>query len=71
MARRITKKCVACAQLSAADAQQLHGKKGDGCWDEKRCPRRRSHYRHRQRLNEKGGCSINSSFWCWFLMMAR
>ena len=53
MPRRINKKCVACAQLSAADAQQLHGKKGDGCWDEKRCPRRRSHYRHRQQLNEK------------------
>ena len=53
MPRRINKKCVACAQLSAADAQQLHRKKGDGCWDEKRCPRRRSHYRHRQQLNEK------------------
>ena len=52
MPRRVSKKCVACAQLSAADAQQLHGKKGDGCWDEKRCPRRRSHYRHRQHLNE-------------------
>jgi len=53
MPRRINKKCVACAQLGAADAQQLHGEKGDGCWDEKRCPRRRSHYRHRQQLNEK------------------
>ena len=53
MPRRVSKKCVACAQLSAADAQQLHGKKGDDCWDEKRCPRRRSHYRNRQQLNEK------------------
>ena len=53
MPRRISKKCVACAQLSAADAQQLHGKKGDDCWNEKRCPRRRSHYRNRQQLNEK------------------
>ncbi len=53
MARRITKKCVACAQLSAADAQQLHGKKGDGCWHDKRCPSKRSYYRNRQRLNEK------------------
>ena len=53
MARRINKKCVECAQLSAADAQQLHGKKGDGCWHDKRCPSKRSHYRNRQRLNEQ------------------
>ena len=53
MPRRIDKKCVACAQLSAAQARQLHGKKRDGCWSEKRCPRKRSHYRHRQALNEK------------------
>ena len=53
MARRITKKCVECAQLSAAQAQQLHGKKGDGCWHDKRCPSKRSYYRNRQRLNEK------------------
>ena len=53
MARRITKKCVECAQLSAADAQLLHGKKGDGCWNDKRCPSKRSYYRNRQRLNEK------------------
>ena len=53
MARRITKKCVECAQLSAAQAQLLHGKKGDGCWNEKRCPSKRSYYRNRQRLNEK------------------
>ena len=53
MPRRIDKKCVECAQLSAMAAQQLHGKEGDGCWNEKRCPRRRSHYRHRRELNEK------------------
>ena len=53
MARRITKKCAECAQLSAADAQLLHGKKGDGCWHDKRCPSKRSYYRNRQRLNEK------------------
>ena len=52
MPRRIDKKCVACAQLSAATAQQLHGKAGDGCWNEKRCRRRRSHYRNRQQVNE-------------------
>ena len=53
MPRRVNKKCVECAQLSAADAQLLHGKKGDDCWNEKRCPRRRSHYRHRRELNER------------------
>jgi hypothetical protein len=53
VARRVSKKCIECAQLSAAQAQQLHGKKGDDCWSEKRCPRRRSHYRNRQVLNEQ------------------
>ncbi|MEA5463634.1 hypothetical protein [Leptothoe sp. PORK10 BA2] len=53
MPRRVNKKCIECAQMSAAQAQQLHGKQGDGCWSEKRCPRRRSHYRHRQVLNEQ------------------
>ena len=52
MPRRIDKKCVECAQLGAAQAQQLHGKAGDGCWNEKRCPRRRSHYRNRRQVNE-------------------
>ena len=53
MPRRIDKKCVECAQLSAATAQQLHGKEGDDCWNDKRCRRRRSHYRNRRELNEK------------------
>ena len=53
MPRRIDKKCVECAQLSAATAQQMHGKEGDGCWNDKRCRRRRSHYRNRRELNEK------------------
>ncbi|MEL7333731.1 MAG: hypothetical protein AAFZ17_12060 [Cyanobacteria bacterium J06650_10] len=53
MARRINKKCVECAQLTAADAQYLHEKKGDGCWHDNRCPSKRSYYRNRQRLNEK------------------
>ena len=39
--------------MSSADAQQLHGKKGDGCWHDKRCPSKRSYYRNRQRLNEQ------------------
>ncbi len=53
MARRVSKKCVECAALSAKAAQQLHGGKGDGCWNNKLCPSKRSHYRHRQRLNEQ------------------
>lgn len=53
MPRRISQKCIECAQFSAAQAQLLHGKQGDDCWNEKRCPRRRSHYRHRRELNEK------------------
>ena len=53
MARPVPKKCVECAPLSASQAQQLHGKKGDGCWRQKRCPSKRSYYRNRQRLNEE------------------
>ena len=52
MPRRINPKCIACAQLDAMQAQQLHGPDGDGCWDESRCHRRRSHYRHRRKHNE-------------------
>ena len=39
--------------MSVVKARQLHGESGDGCWVEKRCHRRRSHYRNRQGLNEK------------------
>ncbi len=53
MPRRISKKCVECARLSAPMAQQLHGPGGDGCWVESRCRRRRSHYRNRLEVNEK------------------
>jgi hypothetical protein len=53
MARRVSKKCVECAQLSVAQAQQLHGQAGDRCWNDKRCPSKRSYYRNRQRLNEQ------------------
>ena len=53
MARRVPKKCVECAPLGASQAQQLHGKNGDGCWHQKRCPSKRSYYRNRQRLNEQ------------------
>lgn len=53
MPRRINKKCVSCAQISAAEARLVHGKEGDRCWDDKCCPRRRSHYRNRRRVNEE------------------
>lgn len=53
MPRRINKKCLACSQLSADAAQQLHGPEGDNCWNPKICPRRRSHYRHRRDNNSK------------------
>ena len=53
MPRKINKKCIACAQLSADEAQHLHGPDGDGCWSEQRCPRRRSHYRNRRQVNEE------------------
>ena len=53
MPRKISHKCIACAQLSAQKAQQLHGPEGDGCWVNSRCRRRRSHYRNRLDVNEK------------------
>ena len=53
MPRRIDPKCLACAQLDAEAAIALHGPKGDDCWDSKRCPRRRSHYRNRRENNAK------------------
>ena len=53
MPRKISKKCIECAQLSAQKAQQQHGPDGDGCWVESRCRRRRSHYRNRLEVNEK------------------
>ncbi|WP_008318670.1 hypothetical protein [Leptolyngbya sp. PCC 6406] len=51
MPKRIDPKCLACAQLSAAEAQVRHGPEGDGCWVASRCRRRRSHYRHRVTVN--------------------
>ncbi|MEL6385367.1 MAG: hypothetical protein AAFQ89_23460 [Cyanobacteria bacterium J06626_18] len=53
MPRRADPRCIACAQLSAEKARKLHGQKGDGCWNEKRCHRKRSHYRNRRTQNEK------------------
>ncbi len=51
MPRRISQKCLDCTQLSVTEARQIHGPEGDNCWDEKRCHRRRSHYRHRRDIN--------------------
>ena len=53
MPRRGAPKCIACAHLIADMARQLHGPQGDGCWNEKRCHRKRSHYRNRREQNEK------------------
>lgn len=47
MSRSLSEKCRLCSKLSSAQAQQLHGAGGDGCWDAKRCHDRRSYYRHR------------------------
>lgn len=51
MPRKIDPKCLECARLPVAEARQLHGPKGDGCWQEQRCHRRRSHYRRRRDVN--------------------
>ncbi|MEL6555495.1 MAG: hypothetical protein AAFQ63_18850 [Cyanobacteria bacterium J06621_11] len=54
MPRPVKKKCVACAQLTAAQARELHGPGQQvACWDEKKCPSKRSTYRNRQRRNEQ------------------
>lgn len=37
--------------LSADEARTVHGANGDGCWNEQRCHRRRSHYRNRRDTN--------------------
>ena len=51
MARHVNLKCLECAQFSVIEARQRHGLEGDGCWDESRCHRRRSHYRNRRDNN--------------------
>ena len=53
MARKIDKKCVECAQLTAGQARALHGPKQDNCWKEKTCHSKRSTYRNRLRRNEQ------------------
>lgn len=51
MPRYIDPKCLECVQLATAEARQVHGPEGDGCWCEQRCHRRRSHYRNRRHIN--------------------
>jgi hypothetical protein len=50
--RKIPDKCLRCAALSAPQAKALHGVEGNGCWDSKVCPSRRSYIRHRDRRNQ-------------------
>jgi hypothetical protein len=49
MPRRIDPTCLACSRLPQAQAIAHHSPGGDGrsCWNPTRCPRKRSHYRHR------------------------
>ena len=53
MARPIDQTCLDCSSLSQLEAIALHSPGGEGreCWDEKRCPRKRSHYRNRKENN--------------------
>ncbi len=45
MARSLNRKCLECSKLSVEEARQLHGPQDNGCWDDSRCHKRRSHYR--------------------------
>lgn len=53
MARPVNEKCWHCSQLSVETARELHGEANDGCWNEKTCHRKRSHYRNRADNNQK------------------
>jgi len=53
MARPVNQKCWQCSQMSVAEARDLHGETGDGCWNEQTCHRKRSHYRNRADNNQK------------------
>lgn len=47
MGRPINKVCLECSKLSQKEAIALHGPgTATACWHPKRCPRKRSHYRH-------------------------
>jgi hypothetical protein len=51
--RSIPVKCKKCATLSAAQAQELHGVDGDGCWNPKVCHSRRSYARHNDQIKQR------------------
>lgn len=53
MARSIDPKCQQCSQLPVEVAKSLHGELGDGCWSDRICHRRRSHYLNRDDNNQK------------------
>jgi hypothetical protein len=53
MGRPVNPKCWECSLLDSKTAKELHGEAGDGCWNEKICHRRRSHYRNRADNNQK------------------
>lgn len=53
MARPVNEKCWHCSQLPVESAREIHGEAGDGCWNEKTCHRKRSHYRNRADSNQK------------------
>lgn len=53
MSRPIRRKCLTCSHLTTEEARRLHGPKGDQCWDDLKCHKRRSHYRHRRERNVK------------------
>lgn len=53
MARSIDPKCQECCQLPIETAKALHGELGDGCWNDRICHRRRSHYLNRDDNNQK------------------
>lgn len=53
MSRLINPKCQECSQLSVEAARSLHGESGDGCWSDRTCHRRRSHYLNRDDNNQK------------------
>ncbi|KAI9130040.1 hypothetical protein [Acaryochloris sp. CCMEE 5410] len=54
MGRPINKVCLECSKLSQKGAISLHGPGTEtACWNPRRCPRKRSHYRHHKDNIEK------------------
>ena len=56
MSRSINKSCQNCSALTVEQAQEIHGRTGDGCWDFDRphlCHARRTYYRVRAEKNAR------------------